>query len=1016
MKPIVLQMTAFGPYAKTETIDFKTGLKERKMFLIHGATGAGKTSILDGICYALYGVLSVKSKALTSIRSDFSTIETITSVEFTFEISKKRYKIVRKPKQVKIKVNGKGETTMEQDVTLYEIIQNEEKPIADGVRPVDVAIVDIIGFNVDQFRQVIILPQGEFKKVLEATTNERNKILADLFETAIFDRFEKFFLDKSKTVENEVKLIEQSINEKLISQSVTNTGELQKLIDDNTVLLTTLDSELKQNNEMLSLKKENLKIIEENNKLVSELEIAEREYKTLLNKSDYFADLKKSYDSGQKVKSLLPYEEHLISQKNELKELTQSIDACRTDLNSKKEKLSEIQSQLSVENAKKNDIEQMKIRLEKIKSLIQKEDEQTILIKQNDDLIKELKELETSLQTKIRGIDDCKVAIENLSKKTSELDKETLVSNLNRLSTRHKEIKLNIEYLHQSLEIQDTIKKAGVFLDAEKKKEKDSLVQIELLETKLAEKNAELFKQSAFHLAEHLENGQPCPVCGSKEHPAVAKAFEANNVEADIKKITVNISEAKKILESTRIKIMEKSGIIESYKGTLSQVNALLSKESDTSGLESEAITIAREIEETNKKIEDSNKNTALLESRKSDEERLKGEKETLIEKTNKVKIELKGLESKLYEISKNFADADIQGKSPHKEAGFIENSITVFEEKLKKLFDSEKKYLAEQSELSGQFEALTKNHAEKEKKNIADKEEFVNKYKKLGFTSDQDYWNKKIDEKTLIEYEKQINNFNEQLLLKESQFNILHKQSGGKTIIDSSQLINDIKSIQIMIDEKLQEKGSISKTVEYQKKEFQSILNFQVNYETVKKKWEIIDSLFKIISGKIGKVPFKSYLLITILDEVLVTSNERLKIMSKGRYVFVREDSNDGQGYHGLDIAIFDSETGKNRSVSTLSGGEGFIASLSLAMGLADCIQSYCGNREMDTIFIDEGFGSLDPQSLDKAIKTLNEINAQGRLVGIISHVEELKTRFNDCRLEVIKTNNGSKAEFFVF
>jgi len=290
----------------------------------------------------------------------------------------------------------------------------------------------------------------------------------------------------------------------------------------------------------------------------------------------------------------------------------------------------------------------------------------------------------------------------------------------------------------------------------------------------------------------------------------------------------------------------------------------------------------------------------------------------------------------------------------------------------------------------------------------------FNNKLKEAGFSDISEYQEIKSSDEEVSELERDINDYEKDLNYNNVLFKKLNDETDGLIKKDRTENHNQIEQI----------KNEINETQNLIKNTHTDIVNFKnfiENYNELNEKYDgkignltVISDICDTIKPKSG-IPLKTFVLLNYLDEVLISSNLRLTKMSKNRFYFKRREEFSGTGYKGLEIDVFDSETGKDRSVSTLSGGEGFIASLSLALGLSDVVQNYSGGIELDSIFIDEGFGSLDSQSLDDAINAITEINKTGRMVGIISHVEELRERFNDSRLEIKKTANGSEAKFYV-
>lgn len=1018
MKPIVLKMSAFGPYPESEIVDFENGLKDKKMFLIHGSTGSGKTSILDGICFALYGELSVKSRNSSSVRSDFADEKTVTSVLFTFSIDGSKYRIERQPRQTRAKTRGSGVTTYEADAVIYKIDDNgDETPLAHGVTKANEVVSKIIGFTSEQFRQVIILPQGEFKKVLEASTSDRTKILADLFETASFDNFEKFVKEKSDIIRNRLRELEGLIREILSGNGAESISDIENIIQSEKDAVLSNEKKIVEFNNILKTKTEQFNKFDNDNKLLAEMENAFSEYNMLFSQKSVYEKKEIALKLGNDILNLSPYEEQLTVQKKQLGEYNDSINKCGNDILSNKKELDEAEKNISMLKSGIREIEDKKIKLEKIKSVIDDIPVLEGLRQKIRSCEKEIAECEESVFSKNKALEDCRNAVSNLKGMLIDDVKEANLERKNNLSNRISDIEKKIEMINQSVSIADEMKSVNESLNIYLNREKDCTETIICLEGLLEEKNNESIKHSAALLAEKLAAGMPCPVCGSKDHPFPAVFVSEDNIESEIKNIKNRIKSEREAFESNGRLVTEKKSLLESLKSKYEVITAFSGDDNDKEKLADELKNKSDELKAVSSYLMEYSKNSQLLLDRESDMERHRVKVEEEKERCADLKIRLVNLNGEFAGLNNKLINAGLSECSdPESEMSKLAGEILHYEKNMEMLIGKEKTLISNDARLRGCFDESRKAMGELEGAYRKLNDEFLQKINKIGLKDKRDYLDNKLSEESLRKIESDIKFFNDNLKLKEGVYLRLKEQCREMKKTDTGSLEGEIRDISESISVLTAERGASSNKIEKLNAGLERLRFLEKDKSAAEREWGMLDSIYKVLSGKTGKIPFKSYMLITILDEVLEMSNRRLKVMSKGRYFFVRGDEVEGRGFQGLNITVYDAETGKTRAVTTLSGGEGFVASLSLAMGLADVIQAYCGGREMDTIFIDEGFGSLDPDSLDKAIKTLTEINSSGRLVGIISHVEELKTRFEECRLEVMKTGRGSKTKFHVF
>ena len=895
MKPINLTISAFGPYKDKVVIDF-TKLGENGIFLITGDTGAGKTSIFDAISFAIFGEVSGSNRPIQSIRSDFADSETETFVELEFLHKNKIYKILRNPTYEKPKKKGDGFTKKTADASL----EFDDKVVT-GIKNVDTKIEEILGINAKQFKQIAMLAQGEFLKILFAESKDRTEIFRKIYDNNIYNLIAKKLKEKLKDNEENLKELKNSFttNTANILWSVENKVDISAK-DLNEVDIATvvevLKSEIKNNEaeniklqEKILKKEQEINVDEENIKKQEELNIKIKNYNELLKKQIEYKqqekeieELKTKISKNQKAKERIkPKEEKVKNQEEQIQRLEKDLENLNTKI---------------IDGQKKEKEHNTKIELVNKIGEIYKEYCNCVEIK--DELLEKANRLKN---------------IEKL-----ELKKAEQVKEYTKIENEYKV--MNVDYL---------------------------------------EKEDEFFKEQAGILAEKLEENKPCPVCGSIEHPKIAQKSVSvlTKQELDVlKKSLENKQKEKQLKQEECIK-------------TNSQINTLVEEFKDDSNEEFN-------LEKFKNLIRDEfNKN----------KEKLEINEKMISEEYNK--LSLNTLVLKEFDFEK-FKDGVIEAINLEKNE--LIKDQTIQEEKNKQLLEGKTKLKEYNEEYS---------------------KELLN----LGFKTEEEYKNVLIADKEIENLQKYVEQFNTNVTVNNTKILEIEKEVKDKQKLD----LTESKAKLIKAKNELEEERKVHIQAKGKLDNNTRIYNLLTeNSKELKKKMKdflIYDELNRTANGTLpGKkrIEFEQYVQATYFDMVILEANKRLAKMTENRYWLVRKEEPEKiSDKVGLDLEVVDNYNGKKRDVKSLSGGEAFKAALSLALGLSDVIQSYSGGVVIDTLFIDEGFGSLDTESREQAINTLSLLIDNNKLIGIISHVTELKERI-DKKIIVTKTNDGSKIE----
>lgn len=1038
MRPIKLTISAFGPYASKQVIDFEE-LKGRNIFVISGKTGAGKTTIFDAISYALYGEASGESRETDSLRSHFADDNTETYVELEFELRGERYIVNRVPKQKKKRVRGDGYTEKTADATL---ILPDGKVIT-KVKNVTDKIIEILGITREQFKQIVMLAQGEFKKLLLADSVEREGIFRKIFNTYDFEKIQAELKDKAANLsKNRTKSKhEMEINLKnikgehdiVIDEYVDFPLVIEKLKDllerDNNIY-KTLNEEGKEVDNNLQVKNQEKAIIETNNNLLKEKEIITKALEELLSKEDEYKNKSKTIIDGKNAKEVKYIEDKLIETTKKLTKREEDYNLSLKNIDSLKLKQEEANKLLQIEESKECDREKLSVEINNLNKLEEK--------------IIELDSLNNKVMHLKQSAENSKLQIINNKKETEELkkskeEKELQLKDIATLETKKVELESDIKAKNKTLdEVRELFKVIrsfqNTYIEHNNKAKEYKEFEVEYKKVKENyEKMDDLYKkEQAGILASKLQENEPCPVCGSTNHPN--KATIKENLKIPTKEELKVAKENLDKLEKENLEKINNLTTLNSNKTTyLEQVNNHLSMLSATLNIDktfnSETAKVVKNLGTELKSVIDKLKDELLKVIDKiSLKEKIEKELNLITTTINEREQSLIKLEEseKNYttELTQNITKIDEYKKEIPENITNVKTLNKLIEVKTKELNTSKEKLaklrlenenLAKKLEGENSISKEINKSIEELKLEIANNQTNFNEaIKEQGFDNIEDYENAKLKISMVEVLEKEVENYNSELKLTKAKREDIVNKTKDIVFMDITTIDEEIRSIQNNkkeLESKLRELHAIivgNKTV------LKNVENLNIEFKEIEEEYKVVGELADLANGKKAPyISFERYILASYFEDIIEAANIRLEKMTGDRFSLIRKTSKSkGAGQKGLELEIYDNYTDSSRDVSSLSGGESFKASLSLALGLSDIVQSNAGGVSLDTMFVDEGFGTLDPQSLDNAIDSLLELQRGGRLVGIISHVEELKERI-DAKLEVTSTSKGSKVEF---
>ena len=1043
MRPLKLTMGAFGPYSKTQTIDF-TQLKDN-IFLITGPTGAGKTTIFDAISYGLFGEASGSSRDKDALRSDFASIEDETFVELDFEIKGNSYRIKRMPQQEQKKLRGEGVTFKNADAELH----MPDGGIITKVTNVDTKINEIMGINKDQFRQIVMLPQGEFRKLLESDSIERELIFRKIFGTQAFELIQRRLDDESKELYKAIKtfMTERDTHVKHIDPGASRV--LNQLRNSENINITEVLSLTKEQicidekeydklnvekNEIAKkqdeVKEKIVKVVEINKKLRERDELKVN-YTILIGKQDEY---EKKEVLLQKSRKALPIYEnektHLrskttISSKKQEKDLAEealekskAILAKSEEVFANEEKSVENRKTLESKYAYLSNMKQKVIEYEKNSEELKQQQKNFETLNVNlevtdNSLEADKKELD-SLGGELKNLQECETKVIKDEQQLIDIKKQR-----NDLIEAYNNLKSNIDLKTES----------------DKNKDEFEVFNIGYKEFKAQfEKAEDSYKRGqAGLLANALIEGGPCPVCGSLSHPSPAKLIENVGSQEELDKFKEKYEELteernKKLnnLAGENGKLNTASEELDSKLKRLSQQIGEKVPDDNTEALsfvkdrginiKSQIIKLEEGLAVLKVKLGDKTK----MEQRQVELREIIKKLEADIARGNQQKVELSGTVAMLKEavatIEKDIPEDIRSGAKLIARLSELEKNIDTMEKTYKDALqnrdDCRNNLTRAQTDKDSKENALSEVLADSERLWKALQE----KIKDSGFESFEDY-------KRISKEEDEINNLQRDI---EEYYQSLkaHKAMLDKITLETKELsVQDIIAFNTSLGEINEQFSKVEENLTNIYARCKNNKNTMVQIEGInskiiikEEKYKVVGELARVAKGdNAQRITFERYVLAAYFDEIISAANIRLNKMTNARFQLSRkEDKGKGNKQQGLELEVFDNYTGKSRHVRTLSGGESFKASLALALGLADVVQSYAGGISLDTMFVDEGFGTLDPESLENAIGCLIDLQNSGRMVGIISHVPELKERINS-RLEIFPTKEGSVARFVI-
>ncbi|HHT7111786.1 TPA: AAA family ATPase [Bacillus cereus] len=1027
MRPIQLIMTAFGPYKQKEVIDFDD-LGEHRIFAISGNTGAGKTTIFDAICYVLYGEASGEERSDTSmLRSQFADDNVYTSVELTFQLKGKRYEIKR---QLGHKKQG-NKTITGHAVELYEVIDEEKIPAVDRFHVTDVnkKVEDLIGLSKHQFSQIVMLPQGEFRKLLTSETENKEEILRRIFKTdryklmrELLDQKRKQWKDVLQEKQKERELYfrnvfklpirDGALLETLVEQDHVNTHQVVEALEQETA---AYKAEVEQLQVEQDIQTKQLKDAETRfhaaksvNEKFIDLQQKNEKYNTLQENRTVIEMKETSFKRAEQAKRLLPFEQWY----EEAMQNEQRVESLLKQIIAKKENIT---NNFKLAQEKYEAVKNKEPERENAKKLVQR-------LEELQPIIASLAEKQLNLQNAEVQVGKLKVSMQNLEQQLEvhTNHKQLMSDELQQLERALEQYVAKVEELTNMREDAKVLKQAYDVWQEKQKFEKEKEAAYNNMQSAVnAYENMERrwLSEQAGILALHLHDGESCPVCGSTTHPK--KTTEQS--DAIDEKVLNDLRDKKNIAEKLFVQLEEKWNFYHlQYEQVIEEVKKRGYRSEELaetySALVQKGKQLATEVN-TLKASEETRKQTAAkIKSIEEKVDALQKQKHEVETEQHRIEMDCMQLRTS-YEHDKKNIPENLQTVQAWKvQFDQAMHELKLMEDEWKKVQEAYQHWQNENIRIQAEQEGASNQFESAKSKKEETFTRFMKELEQSGFTDQITYKEAKLSDAEMDMLQKEIQSYYSSLEVLAKQIEELHAELKDKEYMDITALGEHIKELEINLDIIKEKRQRSQNAVTYISDLHENIRRIDEQIHEEEKAFQELVDLYEVMKGdNESRISFERYILIEYLEQIVQIANERLRKLSNGQFYLKRSERVEKRNRQsGLGLDVYDAYTGQTRDVKTLSGGEKFNASLCLALGMADVIQAYEGGISIETMFIDEGFGSLDEESLTKAVDALIDLQKSGRFIGVISHVQELKNAM-PAVLEVTKQKDGCSQTRFV-
>jgi exonuclease SbcC len=1009
VKPLHLVMEAFGPFRGRQEIDFGV-LGDKRLFLIEGDTGSGKTTIFDAMCAALYGQTSV-GRSQGHMKSLSAEADAICRLEFAFQVGLCSFRIERIPEQQRMSRRGGGVTTQAHAATLWETTEGTDHVLATKVGDVSDRIVEILGLSAEQFCQVVLLPQGRFEQMLKAPAQDRENVLKVLFQTDRYLAIQERLATDARQADSEVRDALRAREQTLESIGCATPDELSKRHADAQAEIARSRAARAALATDEAAARAELDAGRQVERKIEEQRAAEKAFKALQKQEPAVNACRLEIGRAERAFHISATDANLaeaVTQSDEaaanLRGKTLLLDDARLQKTQAAHELETQEKRRPEHDSLRSEIVRLEATEKVVAELAGLRTATASAQEETDKQISRLRSAEKELAV-------CHEKLDTARKRRTEQEQVAATVGERRTAVRNAEQAQ--ERSKQAEDLREKVRGLKKQVALVRKRKQVAEARLKRARAKQTKAQSEWVKAQAAVLAKTLEPGSPCPVCGSKQHPKPAKRGRGAVDQAELERTKSEVDAAEDAFEVVR-----------------AEVGRLASELADATGREqaltdgTSAKTAAREAALTRKLLDKAEAAAKALPGLVkeiarlgAEEDRRKLECETLRAGATAAEASLAAARAKLDQ-----REQDIPAQ--HRDPTTLHQAIKSLGDKLQTLMRALEE-AQEAARLSGE-KVATSSEAASGAQEAVDKarqlvavlqEKLDREIAAEGFTSLDDYRAAKRSRQQVKELQAKVARFDEDLAAANARLARAMDAATGLAAPDLAKLGGRVEELLGQLQAADTGIGALAKDVTTMEACQKRLADLQKDLAGREGRSAALRRLANVATGIEPRNPgFHRFVLAERLDEVLLAANRRFGPMSDERYRLQRvRDEENRRVAAGLNLEVLDGYSGKTRPVDTLSGGESFQAALSLALGLADVVQQHSGGVKLDTVFVDEGFGSLDPNALELAMRCLEDLRQTGRLVGVISHVAEMKERIRDAQLRVTNLHGVSEARFVV-
>ena len=1011
MRPLRLVMHAFGPFRGRQEIDF-AALGDNRLFLIEGDTGSGKTTIFDAMCAALYGETSV-GRSQGHMKCLSADPDTLCRLEFAFQVGPRSFRVERVPEQERPARRGDRMTKQEHTATLWETTDGSDHVLATKLRDVSDRVVEILGLNVEQFCQVVLLPQGRFEKLLKAPAQDRERVMQVLFQT---DRY----LDIQNRLAANARQADAEVKDALHARELTLAAVGCSTPEDLTKRQTDAQDEIAAAKDARAAlgtdeaaARAALDSGREVARKIAEQGAAELAFSNLQEREPEVKDRRLEIARAERAFHIEATDANLVEAEKQAHEATEDLIGKKLLLDGARVAKLRAAHDLDAQEKRRPEHEGVRAEIARLET-IEKVVAELAGLRTDVATARTEKDIRSSrLKAAEEELAACSEKFEVAKKRHAE---QELVAST--VADRRKSVKTaEVAQERSKLADQARAKQRELAKEATaaRKRQQAAEEAMKKARTEFAKAQTAWTKAQAAVLAKTLEAESPCPVCGSKHHPKPAKHARGEVDQETLESKQAAASEAEDALEAVRAELSELEKALSDAEG---RAEAL----TDDAGTTAE--TAAHDAGQSRKLLDKAESAAKALPALAGDIAKLEKDNQRRKQECAALLASVREIEAKLTTAVAKLEQREQDIPVPHRDPVALHGRLEATGGQLLALTRALDK-AQEAARIAGENEAKygeavagAQEAAEKTAtQTMLLAEQLTRKIADEGFNSIDDYRAARRERSQFKELQAKVARFDEDLAAARARRDRAVEAAAGLAVPDLATIEARVQELLAQLQAADTQIGALDKDIATMEAARKRLAELQKDLAGREGRAATLRRLADVATGAAPRNPgFHRFVLAERLDEVLLAANRRLGPMSESRYRLQRVLEEENQRIAaGLNLEVLDGHSGKTRPVDTLSGGESFLAALSLALGLADVVQQHAGGVKLDTVFVDEGFGSLDPNALELAMQCLEDLRQTGRLVGVISHVAEMKERIRNAQLRVTNVHGVSEARFVV-